>query len=114
MSSVSVHRPPVEPLEAWRTVWRAGIGPQLSASALAALWQALLTDDPALIQGQTTQPPPVQSCQHEPVCGACLIGYAGWIGDGLRTVAEVEEFFANVCFEAGALLGEPSAARYLL
>jgi hypothetical protein len=32
----------------------------------------------------------------------------------LETVAEVEEFFARVCFEADQRLGEPAACRWFL
>lgn len=49
-----------------------------------------------------------------PVEAACPIGYAGWHGDGLDTVGEVEEFFARACFEADRRMGEPAACRWLL
>jgi hypothetical protein len=42
------------------------------------------------------------------------VGYCAWQGDGLETVAEVEEFFARVCFEADQVLGEPAACRWFL
>jgi hypothetical protein len=45
---------------------------------------------------------------------ACGLGYCGWQGDGLETVAEVEEFFARTCFEADQRLGEPAACRWFL
>ena len=46
--------------------------------------------------------------------GACLLAYAGWIGDGLDGVGDVEDRFAKVCFEAEARIGEPAACRWLL
>lgn len=32
----------------------------------------------------------------------------------LKTVGEVEEYFARVCFDADQALGEPAAVRWLL
>ena len=43
-----------------------------------------------------------------------MVGFCAWQGDGLETVAEVEEFFARVCFEADQVLGEPAACRWFL
>ncbi len=43
-----------------------------------------------------------------------MIGYCGWVGDGLTTVAEVEEFFARTCYEVDQRLGEPAGVRWLL
>src|SRR5262249_49069104 len=45
---------------------------------------------------------------------ACVVGYCGWQGEGLETVAEVEEFFARVCYETDQVLGEPAACRWFL
>lgn len=93
-------------MEAWRTVWRQGIAPQLSDRALAALQTALERDDSRLLQGATTSPPALQCVQDWPVDAACGLGFGGWQGDGLRTVAEVEEFFARTCAVADQRLGE--------
>ena len=101
-------------MESWRKVWRDGFAPQLATAGLEALRQALAEDDPRLIQGATTSPPPLQCVQDWPVEAACALGYCGWQGDGLETVAEVEEFFARVCFEADQCLGEPAACRWFL
>jgi hypothetical protein len=101
-------------METWRKVWREGVAPVLSTNGLNALRVALTVDDPKLLQGATTSPPPMQCVLDWPCEGACLIGYAGWRGDGLKEVGEVDEFFARVCFEADQRLGEPAAVRYLL
>jgi hypothetical protein len=101
-------------MESWRKVWREGLAPQLSLKELDALRRALLEDDPRLLQGATTTPPPLQCVQDWPVEKACALGYCGWQGDGLETVAEVEEFFARVCCEADLRLGEPAACRWFL
>ena len=101
-------------MESWRKVWRDGLAPQLSTAGLEALHQGLATDDPRLLQGATTTPPPLQCVQDWPVEAACVLGYCAWQGEGLETVAEVEEYFARACFEADQLLGEPAACRWFL
>lgn len=103
-----------ESLIAWQLAWRRGIAPNLSDGGLLALKKALETADPTFIQGASTQLPPLQPVQDWPVEAACAICFAGWKGDGLGTVGEVEEFFARVCFEADQALGEPSAARFFI
>jgi len=87
------------------------------AEGLQALATALMTDDPRLIQGATTTPPPLTCVQDWPVEAGCLIAYPGVVecgGWGDATVCEVEEFFARICFEVDQLLGEPAACRWLL
>ncbi len=103
-----------EPMPAWQLAWRQGIAPNLSDRALQALKKALEIDDRTLIQGASTQPPPLQAVQDWPVEAACAISFAGWKGESLQTVADVEEFFARVCYEADQALGEPSAARFFI
>ena len=101
-------------MESWRKVWREGIAPQLSTGGLQALARALLDNDERLMQGSTTAPPPLQCMQECAVEGACGVGYCGWQGDGLETVAEVEEFFARVCFECDQRILEPASCRFFL
>lgn len=101
-------------MESWRKVWRDGMAPQLSIAALGALQKALQNDDPRLLQGATTSPPPLECVRDWPVEAACVLGYCGWQGEGLETVAEVEEFFARACFETDNRLGEPAACRWFL
>src|SRR5437763_9030928 len=101
-------------MESWRNVWRTGVATLLSTESLESLREALATDDPRLLQGSTTTPPPLQCVQDWPVEAACALGYCGWIGDGLETVAEVEEFFARMCFEIDQQMGEPAACRWFL
>jgi hypothetical protein len=101
-------------MESWRNVWRKGVAPLLSTESLVALREALERDDPRLVQGATTTPPPLQCVQDWPVEAACALGYCGWQGDGLETVAEVEEFFARMCFEIDQQMGEPAACRWFL
>jgi len=101
-------------MESWRRVWREGLAPLLSQRGLEALRKALIRDDARLLQGVTTTPPPLQCTQDWPVEAACVLGYCGWHGEQLETVAEVEEFFARMCFEADQRLGEPAGVRWFL
>ena len=101
-------------MESWRKVWREGVAPQLSPAGLDALRRALVNDDPRLLQGATTSPPPLECVRDWPVEAACVLGFCGWQGEGLETVAEVEEFFARSCFETDQRLGEPAACRWFL
>ena len=101
-------------MESWRIVWRNGFVPVLSTAGLLALRDALRTDDPRLVQGATTTPPPLMCVQDWPVEAACALGVCGWLGDHLETVGQVEEHFAKCCFEADQRLGEPAACRWFL
>lgn len=101
-------------MEAWRSTWRNGIAPELSADALLALQMALQNDDRRLLQECTTSPPPLQCVEDLPCKGACALGYAGWQGKRLETVAEVETYFARACFAADQRLGELSACRWFI
>jgi hypothetical protein len=101
-------------MESWRKVWREGLAPQLSTAGLEALAEALANDDPRIIQGATTSPPPVSSVVDWPVEATCVIGFCGWQAEDLETVGEVEEFFARTCRDVDRWLGEPAACRYFL
>lgn len=101
-------------VESWRKVWREGVVPLLSTRSLEALRQGLLTDDTRLIQGATTNPPPLACVADWPAEGACALGYCGMVGEGLEKVVEVEEFFARMCFEIDRRLDEPGGCRWFL
>ncbi len=101
-------------MEAWRRIFRDGVAPLLTVEGLQALKNGLIRDDPKLIQGATTSPPPLMCVQDWECEAACALGYCGWVGDGLETVGEVEEFFARMCFEIDQRLGEPAACRHWL
>ena len=83
-------------------------------SSLSALAEALRTDDPRLIQGETTCPRPAANSLAWPTQAACVLSYPGWLGDGLRTVAEVVAGFTAVCHAIDLTLGETGGVRYLL
>lgn len=99
--------------ELWRKAFRAS-APLLGVAGLEALASALERDDPTLLQGQTTSPPPLMCVRDWPIEGACAFCYAGWKGDGLENVGEADEFFGRACFEACAALGEPAGVRWFL
>ncbi len=101
-------------MKSWREVWRDGLAPVLSTVGLEALQSGLKGDDERIMQGATTRPPPVQCVADWPVEAACVIGYSGWRGDGLETVAEVEDYFKRTCFEIDRRLNEPGACRWFL
>ncbi len=100
--------------DAWLHAFRQGFAPSLSTPGLEALAKALRDDDPDLLQGATTLPPPLPCVQDWPVEGACAITYCGWKGDGLQTVGEAEEFFARTCCECDQRLGAPASCRFAL
>lgn len=101
-------------MESWRRVWREGIAPLLSTKSLEALRRGLESNSPCILQGVTSQPPSLTYYANEKVEACCALSYCGWQGEGLETVAEVEEFFARMCYEIDQRMGEPAAVRYFL
>lgn len=101
-------------MESWRETWRNGVAKALSLAGLAALKAALEADDQALLQGATCMPPPLACFSDWPVEACCPIAYLGWKGDGLVSVADVEEAFARACYEVDQALGEPAACRWFI
>jgi hypothetical protein len=94
-------------MESWRKVWRDALAPLLPTKGLEALQKALIADDKQLIQGSTTSPPPLQCVEDYPLEGACGITYPLWKGEGLETVGQVENRFAQVCYKADHTTGVP-------
>jgi len=101
-------------MQPWQKAWRDGLAPELSTAALIALQQALRTDDPRLLQGVTTLPPPLQCIRDWAVEGACALGFCGWQGDGLRTVEQVERYFAKIRANTDDRLGGAPPCRAFL
>lgn len=99
-------------MELWRIAFRAFV-PSLPQEGLVALREAAQSNDPDLLQGQTTLPPAFSTCQDWPCEGGCAVSYAFWRG-GLVTVGEVEEAFAQACYEADVRLKEPAGCRHWL
>jgi hypothetical protein len=99
-------------MERWQHVWQFGIAPQLTESGLHALRQALVRDDPRLVQGRTIIPPPLVGLDDAEVEAACAVGWTGWQGDGVSRVADLERYFERICSTADEALGEPGACRH--
>lgn len=101
-------------MEKWRSVWRNGVAPVLPSMELTALRDALAKDDPRLIQGATSKPPPLDGLRDFPVEAACALGFCGWQGEGLASVREVIEFFNRICTVIDDLLDDPAGCRHFL
>ncbi len=113
-------------------VWQRGVLPQMTTRQLEVLRDALVSDDNRLLQGATTSPPPLLCVQDWPCEGGCLIAFpyafedgdspeprASW-AEGVavlaspKTVGEVEQHFAEVCWAADQAIGEPAVIRELI
>ena len=101
-------------MEKWRRIWRNGLAPRLSRSGLEALQWALIHDDPRLLQGATCYPPLLERLHDRAVEGTCVLGFCGWQGDGLSSVAQVEAYFQRLCDGADASVREAGACRHFL
>jgi hypothetical protein len=100
-------------MTAWQRSFRT-IADQLPTAGLQALRTALVSDDPRLLQGATTSPPPLECVKDWPIDAACALGFACWQGGELTTVGEVEGAFARICFAADQAMGEEAGVRYFL
>jgi hypothetical protein len=98
----------------WRQIWRIGLAPMVSRRGLAALENALMNDDPRLLQGVTCAPPLVDVLSQRTACAACALGFTGWQGEGLRSIGQVADYFHQLCDAADDALGEPGACRFFL
>lgn len=101
-------------MEEWRQTWREGFAPLLSAAGLRALAEGLRSDDPCLIQGETTESPTPGFDDGAPIRRACAVAYAAWRGDGLATTGEVTRYFDWLCGVADRRLREPARYRLFL
>lgn len=95
-------------------VWRKGMAPQLTNDQLGCLRLALAHDDPRIIQGATTSPPPLQSVQGWPVEAADAVTFAFWQGIPGVLVWQAENWFAGACFECDQRHHDPARCRYFL
>jgi hypothetical protein len=114
VTTIAIGLATVERSEAWRYVFRNGFAPGISDEGLRTLLWGLENDDPRLIQGATTSPPPLMCVMDWPVEAACALGYVSWLGDGCELVGDVQEEFSRACFEADQRLGEPAGCRHYL
>jgi hypothetical protein len=49
-----------------------------------------------------------------PCEAACAVSFAGWQGERLETVVEVQEFFGRTCYAADNAIGESAGCRWFL
>jgi hypothetical protein len=102
----------------WVGTWHRGFVPNLSWDALEALRLALVTDDPALVQGATalgSAPGDVLSWRRAWPCkAACAAGLCGWKGEGLLDREEVNSYFARLCCAVDLCLGMQGAAMVFI
>lgn len=104
-------------MEAWQKTWREGFAPQLDMAQLSTLREALVNNDPRLIQGTTTSPPAMMCVQDWPTEAACALGLCAaklFGGLGTAKIRDVEEQFALMCASADVRLNEAAACRYFL
>lgn len=100
--------------EHWRRVFRVGLAPQFTLAGLEALRTGLLRDDNSLMEAITVCPPGLDIFTDAPVEAACAVAYAGWKGDGLGTVGEVQAYFDRLCCTADTLCDETGSSRWFL
>ena len=98
----------------WEEVFTKGFAPIMSDKELECLRDALINDSIELLQGQTTSPDLLDCIQYWPCKGACAIAYAGWKGQNLNLLKEVEEYFSKLCFECDKFFDEPAICRHFL
>lgn len=101
-------------MEKWRTVWREGFVPHLSADGLAALHAALERDDPRILQGTTCYPPLLDALRERDVEATCALGFCAWQADGCAQVGQIEDFFQRLCDACDSHFSEPAACRFFL
>jgi hypothetical protein len=66
------------------------------------------------MQGVISSPPAFDAQDDCGIESCCAIGYSGWLGDGLNTVGQIDEFFTRICEGADALIRQPAACRHFL
>lgn len=101
-------------MEHWQRIWRQGLAPQLSSRGLEALSQALIRDDPRLMQRFTTNLPAARALRNEKIEAACALGYCAWQGDGLKRLGQVLTYFDRICTSADEAVGELAACNHFL
>lgn len=82
-----------------------GFEPQLSTRALLEMRRGLREDDPRLTQHFTTVPATMGLASNLPMEGGCPLAYGLWLGDGLKTICEVEQRWCDLVKEADRRLG---------
>ncbi len=78
-------------MKPWQRAFHNAIAPHLTTDGLTALAEALRTDDPTLIQGETVEP----WTDSFRATAACAIGYCAW-KSGAQMVREVNAEFRRI------------------
>jgi hypothetical protein len=102
------------PAEEWRRVWRLGLAPLLGTPGLLALRDGLRRFDQGVRVAETVLPPCIPETRDWPCEGACVLGYAVWKGESLKTLGEVLDRFRLVLAECDRRLGKARAAEAFL
>lgn len=98
----------------WREVWADGLADQLPTDGLIALRDALVRDDPRLLQGATCQPSAAyRSTRHLHVECACPVAYTLW-RTGFWTVGSLERAFHAALMAADREIGRERALSSFL
>src|SRR5262245_58555562 len=97
---------PPQAKAAWRSFCRS-----VSRELLGLLRDALKQHSHELVRCVTAWPRGSPNAEPQ---GACPIGWLAWKGSGCRTVAEVEDAFALLAFQADLRLGGCSRCRWFL
>lgn len=95
----------------WQKVFRDGFAPEMTMDELLAVREALVINDPLMIQDATVEPELSEFVQP---CGACFVSYGLWKANRLSTTMEVSDMFARRCQLADNRLGFHSAIRFFL
>jgi hypothetical protein len=101
-------------MELWRRVWREGFAPNLPIKGLRSLRNALVADNPALIQGSTCYPPCLQELASMNVEACCPITYCGYGAGIAPTVGKADVFFQEMCDLCDQHFAHPSQCGQFL
>jgi hypothetical protein len=95
--------------DAARHAFTYGFAPQFTEATLIALRDALVSDDPRLMQGRTTEPEPVLMHHGLKIECACAIGFCAWVQNQSVTVGEVLIGYGDMLDQADRNLGRMCA-----
>lgn len=98
----------------WLEVWDCGIAPQMTDEELTALADGLRDHDERIIQGHTTEPLPLLCVSDWPCEKADALGFAYLATHTGALIGEVEQFFAQTCYQCDVDIGEVAACRWFL
>lgn len=92
-------------MNAVRVAWES-LSESLSSAGLTALREALVKDDPRLVQGLTVVGDSAVRC-------ACAVAYCGWKDGTFATVTGANFYFSSVIVDSDRRSGSKSTAPFL-